>query len=247
MGTFFLGLGKMGIYHEHKLVFYHIPKTAGRAIDSWLGEANEQPGHVTAWEMQEFLKRDVYMPLSWFNGRTLDPGNICLTTWASMTKQERVQANYKTYTTFSIVRDPVDRIRSAWHHRNREARRTLWEWKDLFKGSFNDAILHYGFEDLVKDKDRESEHFNPIPWLFVNEAGEEILPDIVLDFEFLERDSARLVDLLGLGLEPFYPKRNRYIKEDLCPKAFEKFRSIYQSEYDMLAKLRGKLISREEA
>ena len=237
----------MGIYHEHKLIFYHIPKTGGRAIDRWLGKANEQPGHVTAWEMQAFLKRDVYMPLSWFNGRTLDPGNICLTTWASMTKQERVRANYENYTSFSIVRDPVDRIRSAWHHRNREVRRTLRDWHDLFKGSFNDAILHDGFESLVQDSDRESEHFNPISWLFVNEAGEEILPDIVLDFEFLERDCARLVNLFGLHVEAFQPAHNAYNKKDLCPKAFEKFRSIYQSEYDMLAKLRGKLISREEA
>ena len=51
----------MPIFHKHRLIFTHLPKTGGRAINAWLGGIDGFDGHVSLNHVNNIIN-----PLSLF-------------------------------------------------------------------------------------------------------------------------------------------------------------------------------------
>jgi len=204
----------MPIYDRHKLIFHHVPKTGGRAIESWLGGADAHPGHLAAWILRQELEIRSY----------------------SAGENDRL-----AFPSFTIIRDPVDRIRSAWMHHKRESRETLQDWPHLFDCSFESAILHDDFTNLLRDGMR-SVHFFPLSWMFSKTGGALFLPDISLDFNNLEGDCSRLAERFSLDVDPFVFSSTEYEKLPLGRKAMKKFRWLYNTDYKIIPHLRSKVL-----
>lgn len=204
----------MPVYDDHKLVFHHVPKTGGRAIDRWLGGADSLKGHVAVWISDSKLRSRA------FSGEGYRLG----------------------FPSFTIVRDPVDRIRSGWMHHKREGRATLAEWPHLFDCSFEGAVLHDDFAKLLHD-DMRSVHFYPLSWMFSKKGGSLFLPHLSLDFNNLERDTSLLVERFSLDVDPFIFSPTQYDRRPLSSVAMEKFKWLYRSDYDIIPHLSGRSIA----
>ncbi len=228
----------MPVFDKYKLIFHHIPKTGGTAVKKYLygTGATDGPFH------------DGFMTFQQLNMRIRDerkPRNplfdqMGLT--SSMTLYEK--QDRKKYRQFTIVRDPVDRVRSAWNHLLRggidgshtEMRES---YPNLFKSTFEKCVMHKGFNEEFINKDR---HLTPISWM-LEHAEISSIPTYVLDFENLERDLGIL--LKDYSLPSFVSSEAHYERELLSDAAMEKFRSLYESEYELLSKLQENLISRD--
>ena len=204
----------MPVYDRHKLLFHHVPKTGGRAVDKWLGGADANLGHVAVWIAVQELQMRAY---SAGEGYRL------------------------AFPSFTIVRDPVDRIRSGWMHHKREERNTLKDWPHLFDRSFEEAVLHDDFIKLLHDGMR-SVHFYPLSWMFSKKGGSLFLPHLSLDFNNLERDASLLAEQFSLDVEPFIFSATQYERSALSPRAMEKFRWLYRSDYEIIPHLNARKI-----
>ena len=202
----------MPVYDDHKLIFHHVPKTGGRAINAWLGGSQELEGHMPIHSAMKYLDS---RRASGYGYRLAFPS-------------------------FTVIRDPFDRIRSAWMHHKRNEISTTNDWPHLFERDFESALLHDDFQKLMRDTMR-SVHFYPLSWMFV-ENGKLSIPDISLDFDNLERDTDLLAERFELWVDPFVFSPTLYDTHAVSHRAMEKFRWLYREDYDIIAYQKTRLI-----
>ena len=227
----------MPVFDEYKLIFHHIPKTGGSAVKKYLkGKQSDAPfhdGNMTFQQLNNRIRNERKPKNPLFEQMGIQSVR---TLWE---RQDR-----KKYRQFTIIRDPVDRVRSGWNHllrggvsgSNTEMRES---YPKLFKSTFEKCVMHKDFNEEFINKDF---HIKPISWIFEHAVISSI-PKYVLDFENLERDLGIL--LKDYSLPPFVFTGTDYEREPLSDAAMEKFRSLYESEYDAFSKLRENLVTKE--
>jgi hypothetical protein len=207
----------MPIFYKHKLIFHHIPKTAGKAITQWLGPADEHIGHLPIVQLEEIKK--------------------------NFKKQQLTNVKWGDYTTFTVLREPLDRIRSSFEHikrsKNVNDQNGFLRNSFLreFTGDFNDFLLSPNLFNIVT-----SEHamlLRPMTWMFFEgdaRKPKEALchtPDIVLDFNNLELDCNSMTKKLGLELPKFIAKKTIYKNNMLSARSYKNFKKLWAIDFDI--------------
>jgi len=207
----------MPFFEKHELIYHPIPKTSGRAISEWLGEADAHIGHLPVVGIEQQLEL-----------------------WDS--KKFKFLPDRKTYRSFSIMRSPEERIRSAFEHikstpleskcQNGNLRK---QYQKAFSGNFNDFLLSEDILEIIMSKN--STLLYPLTWMFCSDSGNVktpvvLSPDFVLDFDNLEDDTGLMVEKLKLDVElKFKFKRTPREIETLSNVAYTKLRYLWNWDF----------------
>lgn len=128
----------MPIFHEHKAIFVHIPKTAGTTILRMFGYS-EVPNNDMFYHMDDFFEYD-HASAQLIKSREPEIYNYC----------------YK----FAIVRNPYDRLVSeyCWKKKDKDVRSV-----DVENMAFADFIkyLYVNFDYIQAKSQKEKSHFIP--------------------------------------------------------------------------------------
>jgi len=195
------------IYYKHDLLFTHVPKTGGTAVDRWLGGADNYHGHV---------------PLNYMYAVLPHP-------------QKHL------YQKFTILRDPVDRIRSAWNHHVRKNTPLLKKYPAVFEKGFENGLLSSQYEEMITDEySMIAIHFLPIDWLFRIDKTRAHNPGIVINFDNLQDEVYDFAEKVKLKItEPFIVRQSNYDRKPLSTHAQQRFDYLYREEtilYDYYTK-----------
>lgn len=206
----------MPVFDKHKLIFHHIPKTAGRAVTEWLGQADAHIGHLPVMFMEMQLD-------SWETYNGLLPDR-------------------KSYKTFTVLRDPLERIRSAFEHIKATDEDDLGEngllrteYSENFDGTFENFLLKENIVDLVMSENATMLY--PLTWMFCDitqDPKNPIVhaPDLVLSFDSLENDLLYLSEKMNLGIrKDFKLKRTNYPPQNLSARAWGRARSLWDWDF----------------
>lgn len=169
---------------EHKLIFVHVAKAAGTSIWKNLGMTKDDRGIFTILQLEEMIDEHKFI----------------------------------SYKKFTVVRNPWDRMVSLYEYRKKEGHETYiygsddytfkeWLMNPVVKGLRDEKILFdtdfykTHFEYLGMEWYRIHKHW--LPQLnMISSKDDEILVDIVLEFENLENDWNELSKLAGKELTP---------------------------------------------
>lgn len=163
----------MPAFHDHKLLFIHVPKTAGMSIEHALGMRLRWPqldtdtifGPYDGQQLQHLTCRQI-----------LDYGFLS-------------QADFDAYFKFAFVRNPYDRLVSEYFFDRRWNQRT----KDLDFSAFVDYLA-----DRLQQQ-KVFAHYRPQSDFVFDDNG-ELMVDFVGRFECLDKDWERLQQRAGLEL-----------------------------------------------
>jgi len=168
----------------NELIFIHVAKAAGTSIWKNLGMTKDDRGIFTILQLKDMIDTD----------------------------------KFNSYKKFTVVRNPWDRIVSLYEYRKKEGHEkyiygnndyTFKEWlmNPNVKGLENEQILFTPdfyknhFEKLGMDWYRIHKHW--LPQLnMISSKDDEILVDIILEFENLENDWNELSMFIGKKLKP---------------------------------------------
>jgi hypothetical protein len=168
----------------NELIFIHVAKAAGTSIWKNLGMTKDDRGIFTILQLKDMIDTD----------------------------------KFNSYKKFTVVRNPWDRIVSLYEYRKKEGHEkyiygdndyTFKEWlmNPNIKGLENEQILFTPdfyknhFEKLGMDWYRIHKHW--LPQLnMISSKDDEILVDIILEFENLENDWNELSMFIGKKLKP---------------------------------------------
>ena len=162
------------ISHQHQCFFTHVPKTGGKSVLAAFGLPTlgvHYDGSLTHIE-EPFGYRQLRI--------------------------ERKQ-HLTDYFCFTIVRDPLDRLVSAFFYLDGGGCNSLdTAYRDqklrVYKGEFLDFV-----EDL--ENHIEQDHFKPQAWWITDTEG-NLLPDFIGRYENLQADFAGIARHIGLALKP---------------------------------------------
>jgi len=223
----------MPIFEKHKLLFVHVPKTAGRSVTELLGEHEVLPGGIH----QSFE--------SYAGCRDLE-----------------------SYNSFTIARDPADRIRSGFRQIKQSDERNEMmlkaEFPGLFDGDFNDFILHSNFIDFLMRGTSANlalvfypSSYQFMAWSLYQQQGFEpgevfydsiinpknpgnpdllcLLPHFALRYNNLQQDLMTMARLLEIDITiTSLPHIGKTVRQDnfvLDPKAERLLKHLYDLEY----------------
>ncbi len=161
------------IFHSDKTIFFHPGKTAGTAIEHAFGYT-DQTHHPADKNMDVFKGWDPEHHL-WLQHAT------------ARFMKENVQADtWSSYFKFVTVRNPFDRLVSAYHFNFRSFSRQF--------GSFTDFILGLP-ETLQKEAYPSCRHFLPLyDYGFIR--GDKVI-DYYVRFEHIEDDLREAEEFVG--------------------------------------------------
>ena len=195
----------------HKLIFIHVAKAAGTSIWKNLGMTKDDRGIFTILQLKDMIDTD----------------------------------KFNSYKKFTVVRNPWDRVVSLYEYRKKEGHEkyiygnndyTFKEWlmNPRVKGLrdeqalFNPDFYKNNFEHLGMDWYRIHKHW--LPQLnMISSKDDEILVDIILEFENLDNDWDELSKFIGKELKPL--ERHNVTKK-------KNYRNYYDEETkDYVSKL----------
>ena len=167
------------ISHKHKCIFVHIPKVAGKSIKkTYFGVPETGPNaaeFIATNSAPDFLEYP-------YGHKSI--------------KEYRKLSGQKNYFSFTFVRNPYDRLVSAFFYldnggSNRFDSNFKAEYLDVYKGDFNAFVMGFShrFERHLHFK---SQH----KWI-ANFWG-KIKVDYVGNFESLDEDMRPVLDKIGL-------------------------------------------------
>lgn len=175
------------IVHDLSCVFVHVPKTAGQSIEQvFLDLAG-----LTWSTRAPLLLRYNEFP-------QLGPQSL-----AHLTAEEYIiykylsRAQFKSYLKFGFVRNPWDRAVSEYYYRK-------FDMKFDFRQFLLDYIPAMDLSNLYLDSHR---HIIPQARFLYDDNGVKLV-DYIGRFEFLDRDFARVCDLVKIERKTL-PHRNR--------------------------------------
>jgi hypothetical protein len=169
----------MPVNHTLKLIFIHIPKTAGTSIEFALGMHSDL----------ETVGLEKYQDQTG-NSYTLF-GNGLQHLTAIQIKKILGNDVFKSYFKLSVIRNPYERLVSyvAWLNGKWEKNELLT--RDEFSEFLNRNLI---LETFNRNK-------LPLPQYKYLYIGTNLTPDLILRYEFLEKDFYLLKEKIGLNIK----------------------------------------------
>jgi chondroitin 4-sulfotransferase 11 len=199
------------ISHRHHCIFTHVPKTAGKSVRSLFG--------LPEFE-SDFVAGDTGLERAFGHRPLLESAN---------------EVYFADYFKFSFVRNPFDRIVSAYYYlENGGCNAGDKQFRDEYL-----AVYDGRFAAFVEDLPRliTSLHFRPqIDWLC--DGKQNILADFVGRFESLERDVATIADRFGLSyaaLPVINASRHRPYRQCYDDSSRRRIAQIYGEDIEAFA------------
>jgi hypothetical protein len=176
----------MPIFHEHGLIFVHIPKNAGKSVEAaFLGKGSENAGRrsklnaamklLLRWTGSPVPRRDLLGSLDF----TFAAQHMTIYEMTSLGLVST--SNCPGYGSFAVVRNPFDRvISSVFHHFSRDlkSRALVIDGPD----SFGSALRRW-LEDEPRDHNHIAHKRNQFDFLTLN--GRDIGVDHLIRYERL--------------------------------------------------------------
>jgi len=230
----------MPVNHALRIIFVHIPKTGGTAVESALGMHgtvstvgiipyhNQQKDynclfgrglqHLTALEIDGLLKSLTFNDYSTFPEfkRIIDKGRKIL-------KLAKQQDYFKKYFSFTVVRNPYDRLVS------------YWAWKKKNSGNKNPLTPEEFAENMTMNWRNDllfRKHLMPQHKFLT--IGGKIVINKILKFENLVQEFITMCDDLGLpctGLEFRMVSSHLPFSEYYSEKLQENVYEIYRDDF----------------
>ncbi|MGD8414286.1 MAG: sulfotransferase family 2 domain-containing protein [Candidatus Latescibacterota bacterium] len=210
----------MPVYHRHKLIHIHIPKTAGTAIEQFFHDIGDMEWGPLSWVGQERRGR------RWFEFQHLTYQEL-----KSFTASE-----YDAFTSFAVVRNPYLRCVSdyLWH---RAPPRRTFDSLDAFLDSIP-RDLETSWEDHIWGADQQTAnvliHTRPQHHYIFDPSG-NCLVHHILRFESLEADMTRFLAPYGLSASFIKPRSARPIEQYLERAQLDLINEIYAVDFDRLS------------
>jgi len=165
------------ISHRHRTIFIHIPKTGGASIERLI------------WKEEERTEENLWMGYTYKHHNKYQTGAL-QHLYASNVKKAVGEDVYEDYFTFSMVRNPWDRVISQFLYLQKR-----WDLRDFLA-----VPRHVSFIDYLKlIQQRPHVHWNP-QYLFLYDKYDTLLVDQVYRFE--DFDSSVMSILSEIGLDP---------------------------------------------
>ncbi len=160
------------ISHKYRVIFIHIPKTAGTSIEKQLGHFTEfRPGvqdHRTIYEIEKSLGKKYYFLMPWKKH-------------SGLTRRQ-----FQRYFKFTFVRNSWSRAYS-WY------KNVMYD--ELHQRNLG-ITLPCSFKRFLTDYGEQWALRSQLDWI-INEQG-EIVMDFVGRFERLQEDFNHVCDVIGL-------------------------------------------------
>ena len=216
----------MPVYHRHRLVHIHIPKTGGTAIEGYFHRIGDMEWGPASW-----LGRQRHQ------GRWYELQHL---TWQELAELSGLDLD--TYGSFAVVRDPYARLLSdyLWRRRLTERRPAAMA---RFSGSFRDFVmaippdLNARWIEYIDGVGREEANFliHVRPQThFVFDGQGTCQVDEVLRFEDLDREFARLLAGYGLAIDVIRRPRQRDVQAFYDREMLDRLNELYRTDFDLL-------------
>lgn len=203
--------------HKKKIIFIHIPKTGGTSVIRSLKPLVDEQNFLT------------------FGHYTIE----ALEKFPSMKKKE-----YSNYFRFAFIRDPVDRLISAFHFlQNGGVNEYDKEWSEKL------GLKKYNFEEFVLSKlDKLTLKKNLAPVHFLQQVyfiSGSSSPINLFKFENFKESMLYISSLLGIEpslLEIQHANRGKYnknINRNLDSHIVNKIKEIYSEDFELYYSSKG--------
>ena|ERR1700747_2923151 len=210
----------MPIYFKTKLLFVHIPKTAGMSVETMLNFfENGTTRSVSFPNLASGIKNYNYNR-SYMHLRYLDLIDYCKTK----------NINIDDYKIFSIVRNPFDRAVSDFYCCNSEFEKKPITEKniDVLRNTFDEFLDKYFTSGLKYDNHSDPQHI----YLIDNDSN--LIPNIIImRFENLDNDFKQLnLGDLSKHVNKSNNKINNY-KDYYNESSKQKVIDFYKKDFEM--------------
>ena len=214
----------MPVYHKHKLIHIHIPKTAGTAIEEYFYGIGDMKWSPESWVGQE--KK---------NGRWYEYQHLSVQELQSLTN-----STFEGYTSFAVARNPYSRMVSDYVWRQSIQKRypdSPTQFFDSFD-TFLRAIpkdINTHWDDHIRGTDKKWAnfliHIRP-QYQYILGPGGNRLVDEILKFEHLDTGMARLLNRYGLHTNPIRLPPTGDFKEHYTHARLELINEIYAQDFE---------------
>ena len=189
--------GQLKPFDEPRVIFVHIPKSAGVSVTRGLFGV-DSVGHRTAVQYRQIYGR----------------------------------REFARRFAFSFVREPIDRLLSAYSYLKAGGRKDLDSWYSEFFESCS-SIDEFVHDWLTRPDVQAMAHFRPQTDFLCDYRG-DLIVDFIGRFERLEADYAVVAERLGQSSE--LPRLNigRGERAEISPQSRDKANRFYASDFELL-------------
>jgi hypothetical protein len=199
----------MIICDKEKFIFIHIPKNAGTSMSKNL--LLKYPSGNILWGTERKGKNI-----------GIDKGHL----------YNYVIGNYinsnilKGYRTFCIVRNPYNKVYSAWNYLR--SRYKYGNVNEFIKNKLNESFI-YGLE-IIKDDARV--HYRP-QYTFVYDGSDEKYVNFIIKYEQMNEDIKELNSRFNLNIPEFGVNTDRDYIKFLNNESIEKINKLYKKDFKL--------------
>lgn len=200
----------MLLNNEHKFIFVHIPKNSGTALSK----------HVH----YKYPKSKLLMGVDHDTG--IDRMHLYCDVFDKYVKKY-VNDDYKKYIRFCIIRNPYNKLYSAWRS---------FSYKYGYK-NINDFIKYKLTKEHIYDDDNRNgnakAHYRP-QYTYICDSNNQITIDYILFYESLNRDIAEFNVLTGLDI-PRYANTNvnKSYLANYNAESISKINVLYKRDFEL--------------
>jgi len=215
------------IYHKHRLIHIHIPKTGGTAIEQFFHEIGDMTWGLESWVGQE--RR---------NGRWYEYQHLSLPELQSLSKSE-----YETYDSFAVVRNPYSRLLSDYIWRQAisqvypESPTPAFASFDAFIRAIPKDINSNWTRHIHNADQKEANfliHIRP-QYKYIIDAAENLLVDDIFRFENLDQEIDKLFNRYCLKNTKFIKPHNRNLNEFFNRTTISIVNEIYEKDFQQFS------------